>query len=71
MDWIYFMKVALLGSGALVLLAIAAFIFQLVGIARDIRIVVQRIEMITNYTNWIGWVKKIGVLSRFYEKFRH
>jgi hypothetical protein len=71
MDWIYLMKVALMASGTLVLLAIAALIIQMVFIAREVGVVVQRVEMITDVRNWIVWAKNIGAFRRIYEKFRH
>ncbi len=70
MDWLYLLKIGILGFGSLFLLALSVFVFQLIRIAIEIRHIIRRVEMVTDVRNWINVIKKIGSFKRVYEQSR-
>ena len=57
MDWLYGLKLVLLASGSILILTISFFVYQLVCIASEVRAIIQRVEMATDYRNWISFIK--------------
>ncbi|NDC83521.1 hypothetical protein EB093_07680 [bacterium] len=69
MEWVTVFKCGLLLSGSLVLLALAAVLVQVMMITAEIRVIVSRVEMVTNVRNWMVALSKIKGLKQWYEKF--